>query len=580
VADASHGGVIYYFCHIHSKMSGRIIIKNNDGSNVTNATGGPLPHPNALPLYAVASRSAFDVRCGTTGASDYAPGGSMDCKQAFLGGTLDTTFEKCMQAIDCMMNRQMRVIGHDSHQSAIVSFMQQMIPHHLNAVNMAKILLLHAPSQVTAVEGLEDILWDIINTQNYQVHQFRNYLGGSAGYLAVQHTGSNLNATSVGDHCAATLDVDVTIPETPTSSSATGAINGCVASAQHLCMKVNLLAGESGYYEFAGFTGPSPAITVRIGQTYTFDQKDPSNWYHPVGFAYFPDGAHGADWGGAERTEVEGHGELLYKIDGNATTCPDVGDTGLDCYEPEFFYPRNVWMGKRYTAELNITQAMADASHGGVIYYFCHIHSKMSGKIIIHNADGSPVTRADGSVLPNPKELALYSPTSITGVDRTCGTSGVALYGGGGTNACKERFLCGTLDSNFEKCMQAIDCKMKTEMMKYTSADHANNVAVFMQQMIPHHDNAVNMAKIILRQVTASDIDAAIAEKAFTDMLNSIINVQSYQVHQFRNYLGPLNMLYVAPEARVPTTSCAVIAWRCRLLLQTVGFVGGLMLCF
>ena len=46
-------------------------------------------------------------------------------------------------------------------------------------------------------------------------------------------------------------------------------------------------------------------------------------------------GAHGSTWGGAELPEVEGAGELLYKIDGAATSCPDAGATGLDCYEPE-----------------------------------------------------------------------------------------------------------------------------------------------------------------------------------------------------------------------------------------------------
>ena len=56
--------------------------------------------------------------------------------------------------------------------------------------------------------------------------------------------------------------------------------------------------------------------------------------------------------------------------------------------EPEFFFPRSSWMGKRYTARLTITQAVADASHGGVLYYFCHAHSKMSGRIVIRGPDG------------------------------------------------------------------------------------------------------------------------------------------------------------------------------------------------
>ena len=40
-----------------------------------------------------------------------------------------------------------------------------------------------------------------------------------------------------------------------------------------------------------------------------------------------------------------------------------------------------------------------------------------------------------------------------------------------------------------------------------TSPDPASDedkIAAFMQQMLPHHENAVNMAKIILKQVTLS----------------------------------------------------------------------------
>merc|ERR1719377_282313 len=31
---------------------------------------------------------------------------------------------------------------------------------------------------------------------------------------------------------------------------------------------------------------------MKQGETYVFDQADGSNWYHPLGMAYFPDGAH------------------------------------------------------------------------------------------------------------------------------------------------------------------------------------------------------------------------------------------------------------------------------------------------
>ena len=118
-------------------------------------------------------------------------------------------------------------------------------------------------------------------------------------------------------------------------ASARRLADACTPSNTTLCMTLDVFASETGYYNFATYTGSSPDIAVTIGQTYTFDQSDPTNWYHPVGFAYEPDGAHGSTWGGDELDEVEGKGELLYKINGAATTCADAGDTGLDCYEPE-----------------------------------------------------------------------------------------------------------------------------------------------------------------------------------------------------------------------------------------------------
>jgi uncharacterized protein (DUF305 family)/plastocyanin len=545
LADASCGGVIYYFCHIHSRMSGRIIIKNADGSDLS-TTG--FACPTELDLYEPVEVDAFDADCGTYGAKDFAAGGSSACDVNFLEGTLDTTFENCLQAIDCKMVTEMRVLGYDEHASAIATFMQQMIPHHLNAVNMAKVLLKHAPLEVEGVPDLTDILWNIINVQNYQVHQFRAYLATHPEYVkALDDKGNPLDATSVGHHCSSSLasGVDLTIEEGTASSGATSDIAGCDADStvdadnaiyRHtVCVKVNLFAGESGYYEFAGETGPSPEITARIGHTLVFDQSDPSNWYHPIGFAYYPDGAHGDEWGGDERDEVEGLGELLYKIDGEPTTCPDAGDTGLDCYEPEFFYPRADCMAKKYSAELTITQEMADKSHGGVIYYFCHIHSKMSGKIRILPEYGSDL---DTSALDNPDELTLYSPVTLDGVDLTCGTTDLEEYAGGGDHECDEAYLCGDLDTTWEKCMQAIDCKMATEMKSMTIADSTAKFATFCQQMIPHHLNAVNMAKILITQVSESEIEGAMEDSELTNILYSIINVQNFQVHQFRNYLG------------------------------------------
>jgi hypothetical protein len=303
---------------------------------------------------------------------------------------------------------------------------------------------------------------------------------------------------------------------------------GCVASATNVCVTLDPYSSETGYYNFAGYTGSSPDITVNIGDSITFDQSDSSNWYHPIGFAYEPDGAHGSTWGGAELPEVEGKGELQYYIDGKAPACADAGDTGLDCYEPEFFFPRGEWAAKKYTATLTITQAVADASNGGVIYYFCHIHSKMSGKIKIAGSTGKA-----GS-----KEISLYSPVTRASFDDTCGTTGVDKFSPSGSNKCSMTYIGGTVSTGYEKCFQAIDCAMNSNMRVLGYDTHKSEIATFVQQMIPHHQNAVNMAKILMKSVSAADITAAMDEDGLTDILWAIINEQNFQVHQFRNYLG------------------------------------------
>ena len=56
--------------------------------------------------------------------------------------------------------------------------------------------------------------------------------------------------------------------------------------------KFNPFHSKTGYYEVDGCEGYQPTLIMKAGVTYTFIQQDISNWYHPLGFAYFPDGAH------------------------------------------------------------------------------------------------------------------------------------------------------------------------------------------------------------------------------------------------------------------------------------------------
>jgi hypothetical protein len=99
-----------------------------------------------------------------------------------------------MRAIDCAMHVEMRV---ENVMDPTTTFMHQMIPHHKNAVRMAKILLKHHKSAIkcgtkyngrmlAAINCFDDdsteatpvisMLWNIINTQNSQITFMRAWL--------------------------------------------------------------------------------------------------------------------------------------------------------------------------------------------------------------------------------------------------------------------------------------------------------------------------------------------------------------------------------------------------------------------
>lgn len=61
--------------------------------------------------------------------------------------------------------------------------------------------------------------------------------------------------------------------------------------------------------------------------------------------------------------------------------------------------------------------------------------------------------------------------------------------------------LCDNLDTTFEDCMAALNCKMKTEM---AVGGGGSEIVTFYQQMIPHHANAINMARVLLKTTDLS----------------------------------------------------------------------------
>jgi hypothetical protein len=169
----------FYFCHIHNKMSGRIVIIDEDSNPVVDVNDLPV-----LP-YEYHTLSEFDAQCGTHNISAFRDVSKSCPDMTFLCADKLDLYGQCMQALDCAMHVEMRVQG---NRDPTTTFMHQMIAHHRNAVNMAKTLLKNAPASLPC--GLVDqagcdtdaesdsyvMMWEIINGQNAQITFMRGWL--------------------------------------------------------------------------------------------------------------------------------------------------------------------------------------------------------------------------------------------------------------------------------------------------------------------------------------------------------------------------------------------------------------------
>ena len=182
----------------------------------------------------------------------------------------------------------------------------------------------------------------------------------------------------------------------------------------------------------------------------------------------------------------------LYGVDGVFETYEDWnnGETsGLDFYEPQFFFPQSEWETHQYAVKLTIPPN----SKSETLFYFCHIHPHMSG---LMNVTDPPTMGVTLNELQQPFDLNTYH-MPVDPADEACGTAATTEYLEMPAAFCPEQtFLCDSTNSTFSTCMEAITCKMSYEMSVF---ENSNPLAVFMHEMIPHHENAVNMAKIAMK---------------------------------------------------------------------------------
>jgi uncharacterized protein (DUF305 family) len=236
----------------------------------------------------------------------------------------------------------------------------------------------------------------------------------------------------------------------------------------------------------------------------------------------------------------------------------DAGN-GLDSYEPQAFFSHDYYTAHTWHAELKLA-GTADSSLStaddtplttGVndFFYFCHIHGGMSGRIKAVSSlgatqDGSgSVTflnsggdTKDGTPVFFPATDVEYYGEAPGALDVACGTNGLDEFKSG-TGKCDDIFVCeadgltlaGTTTSEkYGSCLDAMDCYMEWHMRTTLNADPDIN---FLEQMIPHHVNAVNMAKALIKLKPPAD------GTELKMILHNIVNVQSHQVQVMEGLL-------------------------------------------
>ena len=191
---------VVYFDSLLPGLSGRIKICDLKASDKkcharARATSYFMDAPVKLPP--LHKPSLYDQSCGTSNLSPFQPGEGYDkfCKGNVFMCSDEKNYDQfasCFDAVNCAMHDQMKVEHTGNCQEL---FINQMIPHHQNAVNMAKIVLKFAEAELTS-GGLSipcahdkkarcpdldalGLLRSIIASQNSQIHFMRHYLATS-----------------------------------------------------------------------------------------------------------------------------------------------------------------------------------------------------------------------------------------------------------------------------------------------------------------------------------------------------------------------------------------------------------------
>jgi hypothetical protein len=166
------------------------------------------------------------------------------------------------------------------------------------------------------------------------------------------------------------------------------------------------------------------------------------------------------------------------------------------------------------------------------------IHQFMAGRIKLLR-DGEPINSEDTPALGYDYE------TTSSEFDEKCGTHNLDSFVLP-NEFCPSTFVCDKDQANaqletFAECIDAMNCQMLSGMT--TGISSGSEVALFIHQMIPHHQNAVNMAKALLKSgsVPCDDSTQSTPDCVMNSMMREIINGQNMQIQAMRAVLTEMD---------------------------------------
>jgi uncharacterized protein (DUF305 family) len=169
------------------------------------------------------------------------------------------------------------------------------------------------------------------------------------------------------------------------------------------------------------------------------------------------------------------------------------------------------------------------------IFYYCHIHNFMSGRIKFVDSEGDALNDADFPSID-------YTYDEPSAYDQSCGTYNLGDFQLPHPE-CPEKFVCNKPEGvvgKFGECLDSMNCAMAVGMT--TNVNQGSAIALFNHQMIPHHQNAVNMCKSLFKsgEIECDDITQGRVDIkcGMASLCYSIINEQNFQIQLMRRFLS------------------------------------------